>query len=127
MYNKVFLIGRVVRDPETRVTASGIPVTRFTIAVDRIRKKENQEGVTDFLRIVSWRRLAEICGEYLKKGKLIAVEGRLQIDKYERDGERRESAEIIADDVRMLDRLGSPAEHQRQEPVVELSQSPLEQ
>lgn len=110
MYNKAFLIGRLVRDPETRVTMSGISVTRFTIAVDRIRKKDGQEGVTDFLRIVTWRRLAEICGQYMKKGKLVAVEGRLQIDSFERDGEKRVTAEIIADNVQMLDRVGQPQE-----------------
>ena len=108
MYNKAFLIGRLVRDPETRVTMSGISITRFTIAVDRIRKKEGQEGVTDFLRIVTWRRLAEICGQYLKKGKLVAVEGRLQIDSFEKDGEKRVSAEVVADNVQMLDRVGQP-------------------
>jgi single-strand DNA-binding protein len=103
MYNKVFLIGRLTRDPETRVTSSGISVTRFSIAVDRIRAK-NKEGVTDFLRVVAWRRLAEITGEYLNKGKLVAVEGRLQISSYEKDGVQRTMAEIVADNVQMLDR-----------------------
>lgn len=106
MYNKTFLIGRLVRDPEMRVTASGITVTRFTIAVDRGYKSKNEDAqqTADFLRIVTWRRLAEVCGQYLKKGKLIAVEGRLQIDSYERDGEQRESVEIVADTMQMLDR-----------------------
>jgi single-strand DNA-binding protein len=116
MYNKAFLIGRLVRDPEMRVTLSGITVTRFTIAVDRNRKKGDQDKTTDFLRVVAWRRLAEICGEFLKKGKLIAVEGRLQFDHYEKDGEQRESTEIIADDVRMLDRI----EHSQTESVPQI-------
>ncbi len=105
MYNKAVLIGRLVRDPEVRVTVSGITVARFTIAVDRTFKKD-QEKVTDFLRIVTWRRLAEICGQYLKKGKLVAVEGRLQLDSFEKDGEKRSSAEIVADNVQMLDKIG---------------------
>lgn len=104
MYNKVFLIGRLVRDPEMRVTLSGITVTRFTIAVDRVRGRQGQPGVTDFIRVVAWRRLAEICGEYLKKGKLVAIEGRMQVDSYERDGETRTSVDIIADNMQMLDR-----------------------
>ena len=108
MYNKCFLIGRLVRDPEMRVTLSGITVTRFTIAVDRVRRKEGQEGVTDFLRVVCWRRLAEICGEYMKKGKLVEVDGRLQVDTYEKEGQSRVSVEIVADNVQMLD-WGSPA------------------
>ena len=105
MYNKAFLIGRLVRDPEMRMTTSGIAVTRFTVAVDRTFKR-NEEGqnTADFLRVVTWRRLAEICGQYLKKGKLVAIEGRLQIDSYEKDGQKRDSAEVVADNVQMLDR-----------------------
>lgn len=104
MLNKVFLIGRLVRDPEMRVTTSGISVTQFTIAVDRIRRKDQSEKSADFIRIVTWRRLAEICGEYLKKGKLVAVEGRLQYDSYEKNGEKVITADVIADQVQMLDR-----------------------
>ena len=100
--NKVFIIGRLVRDPEFRLTPSGIALCRFTIAVDRFPKQENQSA--DFIRIVAWRRLAEICNEYLKKGKLIAIDGRLQIDTYEKDGQTRISAEVTADGMQMLDR-----------------------
>ena len=100
--NKAFIIGRLVRDPEFRLTPSGIALCRFTIAVDRFPKQENQSA--DFIRVVAWRRLAEICNEYLKKGKLIAIDGRLQIDTYEKDGETRISAEITADGMQMLDR-----------------------
>ncbi len=109
--NKAFLIGRLVRDPEMRVTLSGVSVARFTIAVDRsFKKSEESNRQTDFIRVVAWRRLAEICNEYLKKGKLVAVEGRLQIDQYEKSGEQRVSAEIIADNMQMLDRGGPVAE-----------------
>ena len=100
--NKAFLIGRLARDPEFRMTPSGIALCRFTIAVDRIPKSEN--ATADFIRVVTWRRLAEICNQYLKKGKLIAIEGRLQLDSYEKDGERRYSTEIVADNMQMLDR-----------------------
>ncbi|NBV41394.1 single-stranded DNA-binding protein [bacterium] len=108
MYNKAFLIGRLVRDPEMRVTSSGIAVTNFTIAVDRIKRRGEAEKTADFIRIVAWRRLAEICGEYMKKGKLVAVEGRLQISSYEKDGEKIYTSEIVADTVQMLDRGGAP-------------------
>ena len=100
--NKVFIIGRLVRDPEYRMTPSGVPLCRFTIATDRIPKQEDQRA--DFIRIVAWRRLAEICNQYLKKGKLVAIDGRLQIDSYDKDGEKRYSAEVIADGMQMLDR-----------------------
>ena len=107
MYNKVLIIGRLVRDPEMKLTAAGIAVTRFTVAVDKQVKKDKESGeqTADFLRVVAWRRLAEICNEYLKKGKLVAIEGRLQFSSYEKDGEKRSSAEIIADNMQMLDRV----------------------
>ena len=108
--NKVFIIGRLVRDPDFRMTPSGIALCRFTIATDRIPKQENQTA--DFIRVVTWRRLAEICNQYLKKGKLIAVDGRLQIDSYEKDGEKRYSAEVVADGMQMLDRNNDNAETQ---------------
>ncbi len=117
MYNKVFLIGRLTKDPEMRVTPSGISVTRFTIAVDRIgSKKPDGEKMADFIRVVTWRRLAEICSNYLKKGKLTAIEGRLQIEEYEKDGRKRQSVEVVADNMQMLDRLGAEAMSQG-EPV----------
>jgi len=112
MVNKAFLIGRLVRDPETRVTLSGISVTRFTVAIDRSFKRNDPDKVTDFLRIVTWRRLAEICGQYLKKGKLVAIEGRLQVDSYEKDGEKKYSAEVVADNVQMLDKAQGNLEEQ---------------
>jgi len=103
MFNRVFLIGRLVRDPEMRMTSSGIAVTRFTIAVDRFGK----DSGADFIRIVCWRRLAEIANQYMHKGKLVSVDGTLQIDTYEKDGISRESVEVIADNIQMLDR-GQP-------------------
>lgn len=117
MYNKAVLIGRLVRDPDMRVTLSGVTVTRFSIAVDRIRSREGKDGVTDFIRVVAWRRLAEICGEYLKKGKLVAVEGRLQFSSFEKDGDKVVSAEVIADNLQMLDRGAPQSEYQEFEPA----------
>tara|TARA_B100000586_G_C20104663_1_gene426696 strand:- start:407 stop:784 length:378 start_codon:yes stop_codon:yes gene_type:complete len=103
-YNKATLIGRLTRDPETRTTSSGIPVTRFTIAVDRFRRGETGEKTADFINVVAWRRLAEIVGQYMKKGKLVAVEGSLQLDAYEREGVQREWVEVVANNIQMLDR-----------------------
>ena len=101
--NQAILIGRLTKDPEFRLTPSGIPVARFTIAINRFKKNQDEKSA-DFIRIVAWRRLAEICNEYLKKGKLIAIEGRLQIDKYEKDGQTRYFSEVHADNMQMLDR-----------------------
>ncbi len=108
--NKVFLIGRLVRDPEMRLTTSGIAVTRFTLAIDRgFKRGDEAERTADFIRVVAWRRLAEICNDYLKKGKLVAIEGRLQVDSFEKNGERRTVSEVVADNMQMLDRGGDVA------------------
>ena len=104
MYNKVFLIGRLTKDPETRYTPSGVAVARFTVAVSRNFKSKDGQQETDFLRVVAWRRLGEICGEYLKKGRLVAIEGRLQISSWEKNGELMKSAEVVADNMQMLER-----------------------
>jgi len=119
VYNKVFLIGNLTKDPELRYTPSGIPVVRFTIAVNRPSAKNDKKEV-DFINIVAWRRLAEICGEYLKKGRPVSIEGRLQIRPYEKDGEKKVFAEVVADGMQMLGkREGSatqPEKVQSEEP-----------
>ncbi len=100
--NKIILVGRLTADPELRYTPSGAPVANFTLAVDRKFSKNDE---TDFIPVVAWRRLAEICNEFLHKGKLIAVEGRLQTRSYEdKEGQRRKAFEVVADDMQMLDR-----------------------
>jgi single-strand DNA-binding protein len=106
MYNKAFLIGNLTRDPELRYTPSGIPVARFAIAVNRpaAKNSKNAANEVDFINIVAWRRLAEICGEYLKKGRPVFIEGRLQIRNYEKNGEQKTMTEVIADGMQMLGR-----------------------
>ncbi|MCL5037455.1 MAG: single-stranded DNA-binding protein [Chloroflexi bacterium] len=103
--NKVILIGRVVREPELRSTPSGKQVTNFAIAVDRRFSGKGTEREVDFVNIVAWQRLAEICAQYLTKGKLVAIEGRLQIRKYEaQDGTSRTACEVVANEMQMLDK-----------------------
>lgn len=103
MFNRIILIGRLTRDPELRFTQSGVAVATFTLAVDRNWRNAQGEKETDFINIVAWRQLGERCANYLSKGKLAAVEGRLQIRSYEdKDGQKRTVAEVIADDVRFL-------------------------
>lgn len=105
MLNRVILIGRLVADPQLRYTQSGVAVTSFTIAVDRSFSSQNGERETDFIDIVTWRKLAETCANHLNKGRLVAVEGRLQIRSYDdRDGIRRKAAEVVAEQVQFLDR-----------------------
>lgn len=113
MLNQVVLIGRLTRDPELRYTpGNGVPVTTFTLAVDRPFANQQGEREADFIDIVTWRKLAETCANHLQKGRLAAVTGRLQIRSYEdSQGVKRKAAEVTADNVRFLDRGGrSPDE-----------------
>ena len=106
MLNRIILIGRLVRDPELRYTQNGTPVARFTLAVDRGRSKTaGGEKETDFIDIVVWQKQAEVCTNFLGKGRLVAVEGRLQVRNYEtKEGEKRRAAEVVAMQVKFLDR-----------------------
>ncbi|WP_028308967.1 single-stranded DNA-binding protein [Desulfitibacter alkalitolerans] len=104
MLNKVILIGRLTRDPELRYTGSGVPVANFSLAVDRPYANQQGERETDFIRIVVWRKLAEVCAKNLGKGRLVAVEGRLQVNSYEaQDGSKRQATDVVAENVRFLD------------------------
>jgi single-strand DNA-binding protein len=103
MLNRIVVIGRLTRDPELRSTSNGVAVATFTVAVDRNFANARGEKETDFIPVVVWRGLAETCGRYLAKGKLVAVEGRLQVRTYEaNDGGKRTIAEIVADNVQFL-------------------------
>ena len=99
MLNRVTLMGRLVADPELRSTASNLSVCSFRIAVDRDYKKGDQKE-TDFIDIVAWRSTAEFVANYFKKGRVIAVDGRLQIRPWEdKDGNKRFATEVVADNV----------------------------
>jgi len=116
--NRIILIGRLTRDPELRYVPSGQPVASFTLAVDRPFVNQQGERATDFIDIVAWRKLAEQVTQHLSKGRLVAVEGRLQIRSYEtQDGQKRKVAEVVADGVRFLDRK-TPAPAGTAEPAV---------
>jgi single-strand DNA-binding protein len=105
MLNRVILIGRLTQDPELRYTNSGTAVASFTLAVDRMRTNQAGERETDFINIVVWQKQAELCAQYLHKGRLAAVDGRLQIRSYEnREGQKVRVAEVVAESVRFLDR-----------------------
>jgi single-strand DNA-binding protein len=104
MLNRIILIGRLVRDPELRYTPNGVATCGFSLAVDRPFVNQKGERETDFIDIVIWRKLAETCAAHLGKGRLVAVEGRLQIRSYETaEGQKRKVSEVVADNVRFLD------------------------
>ncbi|NLG84657.1 MAG: single-stranded DNA-binding protein [Firmicutes bacterium] len=105
MFNRVILVGRLTKDPELRYTPNGKAVCSMRLAVDRgLPTAQGTGQEADFINIVAWEKLAETCTNNLQKGRLILVEGRLQIRQYDRDGLRREAAEVIALHIRFLDR-----------------------
>ena len=105
MLNVVILIGRLVADPEMSSTSSGVMKARFRLAVNRKYKNQQGEIETDFINVTAWRKLAELCGQYIKKGRLVAVNGRLQVRSYQTpEGENRRYYEVVAEEVRFLDR-----------------------
>lgn len=100
MLNKIIIMGRLTRDPELRKTGNGTAVAAFTLAVDRDFKSQGGERETDFIDIEAWRNTAEFVSKYFGKGRMAVVEGRLQVrDWTDKDGNRRRSYEVVADNV----------------------------
>lgn len=135
--NKVMIIGNLTRDPEVRNTPTGQTVASFSVATNLIwtdQSGQRQEKV-EFHNIVAWRRLAEICGQYLRKGSKVYIEGRLQTrDWTGQDGIKRYRTEIIAENMIMLDKVGPGGSFTRREeqppmpaePVIDVNSEPLE-
>ncbi len=109
--NHITLVGSMVRNPEMRMTQNGIPTTQFTLAVTRPPRQEGQQHeVTDYVKVVTWRKLAETANEQLKKGDLVSVEGRLLTRTYEQDGQRKKVVEVEAQSVEAIRAGGARAE-----------------
>ena len=107
--NKVLLIGRLGADPELRYTTDNVPVATFNVATSETYKDKGgtKQEKTEWHRVVAWRKLGEIAGEYLKKGKLVYIEGKIQSREYEgKDGVKRKTFEIIASEMKMLSGAG---------------------
>lgn len=100
MLNKIFIMGRLTRDPELRRTQNGTAVAWFALAVDRDYKNADGTKETDFIEVVAWRSSAEFVSKYFAKGRMAVVEGQLQIrDWQDKDGNKRRNAEVVADNV----------------------------
>ena len=103
MFNTVILTGRLTADPELKTTANGVPVTSFTIAVQR-KYKQGEESQADFINIVAWRQTAEFITKYFHKGSMIGIEGSIQTRKYQdKDGNNRVAFEVIANNVQFVE------------------------
>lgn len=102
--NRVVLMGRLVKDPEVRVTPNGKTACTFTLAVDRPFTAKNGQKEADFINIVTWNKTAEVCGNHLNKGQRTLLEGRLQIRSYDgKDGNKHYVTEVIADRVELIE------------------------
>ena len=99
MLNCAIVMGRLTADPEVRQTPSGVSVCRFTVAVERQYAKQGEERQADFIDVLAWRTTAEFVGKYFQKGSMIAVQGSIQTGSYEKDGVKRRTFEIVADNV----------------------------
>lgn len=122
MLNKIILMGRLTKNPELRRTQSGTAVTSFTIAVDRDFKGQNGEKETDFVDVAAWRSTAEFVAKYFTKGRMAVVEGRLQMrDWTDKDGNKRRSAEVVADNIYFADSQKREQEN-HDAPVAEFSE-----
>lgn len=103
MLNKVILIGRLTKDPTEHNTQSGHKAVRFTLAVDRNRKDANGNKQADFISVVAWDKLADLISKYCKKGKEIAIVGRLQTGSYTgQDGQKKYTTDVVAEEVQLL-------------------------
>jgi single-strand DNA-binding protein len=101
--NKVILIGNLTKDPELRYTPNGVAVATFTLAVNRPRPNQAGEREADFINIVAWQKLADLCATYLRKGRQAAVEGRIQTRSYDnKEGKRVYVTEVVAENVQFL-------------------------
>jgi len=120
--NRVQLIGYLGKDPESKFTPTGRKVTQFSVAIsNRWRNKEGEpKEFTEWVNIEAWGRLGEVCNEYLKKGSLVFVEGRLKTDKFEDKGENRYFTKVVALSMQMLDRKPS------EEPVMTVEEEAIE-
>lgn len=131
--NKVLLIGNLTRDPELRYTPSGAAVCTFGIATNRfyVASDGTKKEEAEFIKIVSWNKLAELCSQLLSKGRKVYVEGRLQTRSWETpDGQNRQTTEVVIDDMRILDSRrefeGAPADGDYSAPDTAVAQPPVE-
>jgi single-strand DNA-binding protein len=117
-FNRVILIGNLGSDPEMRYTAGGTAVCKFSLATSRkfTGKDGQKQEKTEWHRIVAWAKLAEICGQYLGKGKQVMIEGRIEYGSYEKDGVKHYTTDIVAENMTMLGTAGGRGQEREPEP-----------
>lgn len=129
--NKVFIIGNLTKDPELRRTQDGIAVCSFTVAVNRMKTRNNQEPGADFFNVTAWRERAEVCAKFLEKGKKVSVIGKISLRTWENDTKHGASLEVTADEIELLSPRVSdapapaPVDTQTQMEIVETDELPF--
>lgn len=127
MINRVVLVGRLTKDPELRHTASNIPVVSFTVAVNRTYAKNDADQQADYIQCVAWRRQAETVHQYLNKGSLVGVEGKIQTRTYDdQNGQRKYITEVLADSVQFLEPKSAQASRPTESSPSAPSRSPYD-
>lgn len=122
--NKLFIVGNLTRDPDLRVTQSGLDLCSFTVAVNR-RRREGQPQEADFFRVTAWREMGKNCKQYLAKGRKVAVTGSVSVSTYQaQDGSTRAQLEVTADDVEFLTPKGEAPAQQPNVPQAVTSRPP---
>lgn len=117
MINRVVLVGRLTKDPELRYTPSGVPMVRFTVAVNRTFTNQGGEREADFIQCLAWRKQAENLANFQKKGNLIGVEGRIQTGSFEgSDGKRVYTTDVVADSIQYLESRSNNSENSNSAP-----------
>jgi len=115
LINRVVLVGRLTKDPELRYTTNGVAVTRFTVAVNRPFANQNGEREADFINCVAWRKQAENLANYMRKGSLVGIDGRIQTGSYEdQDGKKVFYTEVVAESIQFLESKNTPNSAQNQ-------------
>ncbi len=117
MINKVILTGRIANDLELKYTSSNIPFVRITLAVNRTYQNQNGEREADFIYCTAWRNQAENLCKFMRKGSLIGLEGRLQVNQFQQDGQNRYSTDVVADQITFLESRNSQGNNNRSDSV----------
>lgn len=126
MINRTILVGRLTKDPELKYTPNGVPMTRFTVAVNRSFTNQNGEREADFISCLAWRKQAENLANYMKKGSLIGVDGRIQTGSFEgQDGKRVFTTDVIADNIQFLEGKTSNQQQQSSNEPIEIDEDQL--
>ncbi len=115
--NKIIIVGKITEDPVLKNSDEGNALAKYVLAVNRPRRADGTPGETDFIEIVSWGRQAEIASENLKKGKMVLIEGRIQVRSFDKDGQRKWVTEVVTNNIALLEEGGNSMPAKQEKPA----------